>query len=380
MRVSRDDILKAIEQNGGPKGTNFSGLDLSDIDLSARAVHELITQNPSDATMPPWCTTDKWGHVCVNLEGANFQEANLNGIKLGRAFIQNCNFREAQMQGVVLSECDAQGAVFSGADLEDADFHLANLRTARFGGATLRGAKLTEADLTDAYLLDVDLRDARLMGVILGDCLLQEKPKEFQDYLIHWKYNDVEYKLKRRYIDARDIYRRLKSVFLTQGYTAEAGKMHFRECMAEKQTHLPVHARACYSTALSQLPPKGLRRRFALWIFDARHLLSLCWAIMQEVSCGYGEYPLLPAFWALFFVIFFAVAYCCTNGLALPEGGNMAWQDYLIYSLGAFTGIGFFNYEATDLSTKFLTSLEAFCGLGSISLLMFALGVKLARS
>jgi len=378
-KLSRDDVLKIIEQSGGPDGADFCCRDLSGIDLSSGVIQRLIERSQL-ASLPLWATKDKWEHICVNLEGAQFRGACLVRTNFSRGNLRNCDFRQAEMREACLANCEAEMARFSGAKLEDADFHLANLRRTRFGGADLRGAKLTDADLRDAYLLDADLSGARLMGVNLGDRLIQEGRERFSDYLVRWGYQDIEHKLGRRYRDAREIYRSLKAAFLVHGYAEEAGRLHLREGKANKWTHWPFYARYCYPVEFSRLSTEGFDRLIRRSGFYVKHTISFCGALIGEVSCGFGERPWLPLVWALVVLFAFAGVFWLTRGVVPREGGIMKLKDYVVYSFAAFASIDLFNYQPICSFAKFATVLEALCGVSTVSLFMFALGVKFARS
>ena len=74
---TREEILKLIEENGGPEGLDLSGKDLSGIDLGREAIKaelgKALKSAPPDET-PVWHSKRTEG---VNLEGANLQWAML---------------------------------------------------------------------------------------------------------------------------------------------------------------------------------------------------------------------------------------------------------------------------------------------------------------
>lgn len=120
----------------------------------------------------------------ANLEGVNFQEASLRGAMLKGANLEaadlqvadfkGADLREANLRGADLQGADLQGADLRGADLSGADLKGADLKKAVLEGANLEGAQLQEANLEKANLRRADLQDADLQGAELRDADLSE--------------------------------------------------------------------------------------------------------------------------------------------------------------------------------------------------------------
>jgi uncharacterized protein YjbI with pentapeptide repeats len=111
-------------------GVDFTGANLSGLDLLQAMLN--------DANLSG-----------VRLVGADLSGAWLIGALMRDADLSRCNLRKAQGRA-----CDAQDAVLRGADLErsefeDADFRRADFREAYFGRAWLFGADLRGADLRE---------------------------------------------------------------------------------------------------------------------------------------------------------------------------------------------------------------------------------------
>lgn len=138
----------------------------------------------------------------LNLEGANFTNADLRSADLYRCWLVNADFSGADLRGAVLGEVTAGGAsfrraklraavmmkgVFSGADFRGADFvtlppevgidssspagfwwtkpallNGASMENCNLRGAKLCGSRLDRVDLTEAKLTRADLREATL--------------------------------------------------------------------------------------------------------------------------------------------------------------------------------------------------------------------------
>jgi len=123
---------------------------------------------------------DRLIRLCV----VNFYGANLQGVRLYSAALQDSFFKDADLRGAILIGAHLLDTAFSGANLEgaqlvgvyapSANFNEASLRNANLmranmshcglRGADMRGAKLWNADLTEADLSNADLRGSNLRG------------------------------------------------------------------------------------------------------------------------------------------------------------------------------------------------------------------------
>jgi hypothetical protein len=165
---TREEILKLIEENGGPEGLDLSGKYLSDIDLSREAIRAELEKT--------------WEEV---LEEALGQEPvwydqftggiNLRGVNLQGAIMQRVN-----LQGAILVDANLQGAILQRANLQEARLHGANLQGARLWDANLQGAFLVAANLERAILKGADLRGASLETAILRGAYLEGATRDWQ--------------------------------------------------------------------------------------------------------------------------------------------------------------------------------------------------------
>lgn len=103
-------------------------------------------------------------HPTLDLQGVNFQHANLIGADLAETRL--C---EANLQGVDLREARLCYADLSGANLQHADLRNANLSKVK-----LINTDLSEADLRGAHLDGADLTGANLTGAMLNWFWLHE--------------------------------------------------------------------------------------------------------------------------------------------------------------------------------------------------------------
>jgi len=183
---TREEILKLIEENGGPEGLDLSGKDLSDIDLSREAIAaELEKRGISDVNdFPVWARAVDGRLRGINLPLVNLREAKLAGAKLQGAFLWRANLKKAGLQGAdlqktVLGEADLQETSLWRANLQEADLvetnlQKADLRHAKIQKAQLYGANLFKANLGEADLQEADLQNARLQSANLVSANLQE--------------------------------------------------------------------------------------------------------------------------------------------------------------------------------------------------------------
>jgi uncharacterized protein YjbI with pentapeptide repeats len=163
---TREEILKLIEENGGPEGLDLSGKYLSGIDLSKEAVEAELkeAQEKIPGKIPVWYAEHRGG---INLWRANLQEAVLVGANLQGAYLRRVN-----LQGAGLVGANLQGANLWFANLQEAELYNANFREAHLGHANLQGADLhyaflERANLEGANLQGADLYYAYLQGTIL---------------------------------------------------------------------------------------------------------------------------------------------------------------------------------------------------------------------
>ncbi len=117
--------------------------------------------------------TDKQKELFQKLflfDGMNLHVANLNGVRMPHAQLQNTNLQWAQLQnanlqGANLQRAQLQNTNLQWAQLQDANLQGANLQNANLQGANLQGAQLQEANLEEANLEGAHVsRSARWLG------------------------------------------------------------------------------------------------------------------------------------------------------------------------------------------------------------------------
>ena len=176
-RLSRNDVLRLIEERGRPEGLDLRTADLSGADLSDLDVRE------------------------ANLDGANLEQAYLT-----RADLRGASFLGSNLHGAMLLGANLQGASLAGANLEEAALFDANLQEAH----------LRQARLQHAYLGGASLRDANLEGARWGDYKVGEE-------------------IAGDFSPAASVYRTLKQRHTEAGMYDIAGEFFYREMEARRK-------------------------------------------------------------------------------------------------------------------------------------------------
>jgi hypothetical protein len=363
-KLTREDVLRMIEENGGPEELHLSGYDLSGIDLSTRTVVETVKASDWSAQEDP----TRW--LSVRTEGLNLRGVN------------------ARLRGASLCDVDLSDAYLVQADLHRADLRRAFLWRANLEETNLYMASMSDAELTGANLRAANIYRAKLSGATveresLGGYILQEKKRLLERNLeIHYPGAHFNKQVvARRFVAAKGVYRSLKICFMAGGQYDDASWAHVKERQLGRKTHWPPsRARACYAEELEGLVASGPRRHWKLLRFYIRHLRSYISDWIVELTCGYGEKPLRTLWWALAVVLILPIFYWLSGGIVSADGTPLTWLDYLNYSFGAFTTIGFARFITANWIAETLTSLEALLGISVLALLMFALGNRISRS
>jgi uncharacterized protein YjbI with pentapeptide repeats len=390
---TREEILKLIEENGGPEGLDLSGKDLSGIDLSREAIEaelEKVRERVLDEA-PVWYSTLTEG---INLEGANLQEADLRGADLQEANLYDANLQQAKLMGANLQGANLQRADLQGADLEEAKLWLANLQGAFLQGADLRRASLVGLDLEGAgpfgarslegaYFFRASLDSTSLEREQLGEAIGED--------------------LEKDYGRAKEGYLALKSNFAHIGRYDDAVWAYCKERQMEKATKAPWRARGKgHYGGLLPLPAKvrkfweelrglGLQPPAAyfslpcwsplVWWFWFKYTLKWLADWFVELLCGYGESIWRVLVWMLLVVLGFAAYYQVSHAVVTSsqDAATSLW-DHLIFSLGAFTTLQPARLQAARPGVELLTTVQAIIGISLAGLLGFVTGNRIRRS
>jgi uncharacterized protein YjbI with pentapeptide repeats len=132
--LTKEEVLKMIEEHGGPVGLDLSEKNLEGIDLSSDRdgpsldMHSIILRfaNLQEA----------------DLQYANLEEADLRSANLHKAYLWGAKLRNAFLWSAQLQDADLQMADLSGADMTFANLEGANLSFCTLSKIRLYNAKI----------------------------------------------------------------------------------------------------------------------------------------------------------------------------------------------------------------------------------------------
>jgi uncharacterized protein YjbI with pentapeptide repeats len=172
-RLTRDQVLAALDRATPRAPADLSGSDLSGLDLSSVDFKRAILSR---------CRLVQTNFAGANLFGAQLDEIEATDVNLAAAVLDGAVLRGANLQRANLRGASLYGTILTAADLTEADLSDARVIAAATN-AKLARAKLVRArlgadpgnqpmgvmrtDLTGADLTDADLRGADLRKVIL---------------------------------------------------------------------------------------------------------------------------------------------------------------------------------------------------------------------
>jgi len=384
---TREEILKMIEEVGGPENLDLSGKDLSGIDLSKEAIaKELEKYRENNPEQTPLWFFDLSGGIDLheailkeaNLSGADLERARLRGAHLERADLCEAHLEQAYLGAAHLERAYLWGAHLEGAFLRGAHLERAVLIRAHLEGADLIGAHLEGAVLIGAHLEKVDLYDvATLTGAYFEGAFL-EQTRLKKEHL----GEQIGEEADKNHYGAKEAYLLLKNNFNQIGRYDDASWAYIKERQMEKKTHWPLsYALECYGE--SELPKEygTWSRRVDLLRLYLRHLRLFVTDWITELLCLYGESPLRVVAWAaaLAFLIF-PLLYALFGGVVTADGSPVTWGEYLRLSLASFATIELAGVQAQGIAAQFLRTLEALTGISLLALLMFTVGNRISRS
>ena len=369
-KLTRSQIIEIIKQKGTPDGLDFSGYDLSGVNLSRLDLHGIVFGNIQMLKF-------------AENEDVVTKAAILDGAWLERCNLQKANFGRTSLKGVHFYHSDLSEATLWAANAEGSDFRKANLSKTNCFTTVFNNCRLMEANLDYANLHRASLSGATLSADSLKNHLLQENLEEYKRYFTRWyidphvweRYQDRS--INGRYKEAEEIYLVLKNAFVNSGRYEDASWAYVKERQMERKSYFPLTARQYYG---SELPGKYSFISFRWWLFYAKYTFKWLFAWMVELVLGYGERPLRVAVWSIAAIIFFAFAYFQLGGIATSSGNALGWLDYFQYSLATFSTIGFVDLIPINNAAKLLSSIESILGISALAMLMFSLGNRINRS
>jgi hypothetical protein len=376
---TREEILKLIEENGGPEGLDLSGKDLNRIDLSTETIQAELRRvrqvNPQ--AMP------KWWWPAPDHEGIFLRHANLRQVNLKSARLQRANLGYANLQGANLSHARLQDAYVARANLQGANLSWAHLQVNSLWEGNLQGANLEHADLRGVDLKYVkSLRGAFFYGVRLDHTDMDRRSLG----------PSVGEELVGEYGRARDAYLRLKRNFDNLGDYAASAWAYQKERQMEKAASAPWRARRFYGEAqlgdtwedvegIKKLQPQLPNCHPRVLWFYTRHTLKWLSDWVVECLCCYGESIWRVLAWMLLVILGFAAYYQVSSAVVTSsqDVATSLW-DHLIFSLGAFTTLQPARLQAARPGVELLTTIQAIIGISLAGLLGFVAGNRIRRS
>ncbi|MBD3338342.1 MAG: hypothetical protein GF353_04505 [Candidatus Lokiarchaeota archaeon] len=401
-------VKKRIREFGSPAGLNLSKYDLSNVDLSNMNTDELNLRGVIFGT--DWYTPHKLkaclkgarfektdlqeaNFIHVDLSGISFFASNLEYAKLGVANCTNTSFKRANLKGVNFYGTRLDNTDFTECILEDSDFHSAYIGNVNFSHVKI-GKELVFENESKYYKYlekhNVEKRDshrilfsrlnvARRTYIILKNIFLSNGQYEeaswayFKEKMVErktfsiinahkyyakhlLKYNVTEDSLNKLHsIEIpNEIIKKLKSILNKKPKKEKEFLQDIEKAIGQKEAKKYGFDILFYL----KYPRKGYKIFSIKWqLFFIQYFVKWIFSLFAELSCGYGEKPLRSIFVAFFTIILFTVLYIISGGIASTQS-VMTYLDYFNYSLGAFTTIGFSNFQANTPLAQTLTSLK----------------------
>jgi uncharacterized protein YjbI with pentapeptide repeats len=437
-KYTREEILKLIEENGGPEGLDLSGKDLSGIDLSRVAVTaELVKAQERVADKTPVWYSRETGGINLrqanlreaylkggNLREADLQEADLQGAYLWYANLQDAGLARANLQEADLVCADLQEACLMGANLQGASLGLANLQHAELadanlqaanldgaslqetglGGADFQGADLWDADFQEANLLNANLRQANLggtklqgaylmganfQGASLNDCPLEKVDffgaKSLEGAYFYNAFLD-DTRLKREQLgeavgeELERKYDEAKEAYLAlKSNFAEIGRYDDAAWAYRKERRMEK---------LEALQKAKLAWKERAWKGVVPHCAKVAVDQLVELVCDYGEsvgrvLVSLVVVYALF-TLTYGLTWSVIRVRAVPAATirepTRNLVDLLRFSLGAMTTMDVASLEPRNGLVELVAGVEALLGIFLAGLLGFVAGNRIRRS
>ena len=218
--LTREEVLKMIEEHGGPEGLDLCGRNLEGINLSSETKNEEFLHLPSIIISKGVKPLDLHGIVVI---GANLQQAELSGANL-----QGANLFKAKLQGAFLIDANLRRAYLSSAELQGATLWHADLEVATLEYAELQGAELKEANLKGANLEYATLRGAYLEGFTIDSNTKLQNVDWGRDYVVGEE--------NRKFFEAAQmVYRTLEWWHAQAGFRDLASAFAFRRQEARRK-------------------------------------------------------------------------------------------------------------------------------------------------
>ncbi len=169
-RLDRSDLHQADLTGADLSDASLVGTDLRKAFLNCASLDDLLLSENRELAR---CVTARRANLRkarlqdaqlngIDLRGAVLDDARLEGAELGASLLTGANFSNAHLDRADLTGAQAQGANFLVASLQGADLSGAQLQSADLSSTSMQGAVLSFAHLQGAVLRDADLEGADL--------------------------------------------------------------------------------------------------------------------------------------------------------------------------------------------------------------------------
>lgn len=306
---------------------------------------------------PPSAMTEGafWVLTQDDLRGIKFYNEDFKGSKsfakkaLSYASFYNCNLKEANLERSELSY-----ATFNKCNLADAIFAMS-------GGFN---ASFLECDMGGACFLDVFLHDCDLSGSNLEDVFFQRATL---------KNISVNHKTR----------------FSQQVRTEWSGQTLPEDQIPDILRQIRIayeNAEIWDSMDAFLVAEQRAKRKALLWpeLLQAKsfkHFSSWFGSLARDYYSAYSTSPVRVVFFSFLIPLLFALLYLAVGVPTGPDTVEQAFGEALYYSFTTFTTLGFGDvvYEANRPLLRVLSTLEAFAGTVSLSLLVVIFARKVIR-
>lgn len=279
--------------------------------------------------------------------------------------LQGADFTEAQLQNAILTEVSLKNCKFIRAKLSSADLSFSDCTYADFSNATLDGV-----DLESTNLFQANLNETRIS--FENRWILQSNVDAWRKWCkLH--YNDVGDAVRLEQGTA--IYLELKENFRSIGAYSEASWAYTMERRMRRSQHHPQFVASCFA---SNFPGKKIEQLIfymwhtAIWLLD----------YLVDITTGYGESLLKPVLTiGVFVALIFPWLYSIGGGVEVLAGTaqshiSYGYSDLLFLSIGNLMQ-GYPGYEVSTEFGKLTQVVEQLFGVLMIGLLGFILGNKI---
>lgn len=351
-KLTTEDVLKRIEMaKANGSSVSFRGENLSAIDLSKETIQRILAEGGySESNPPAWYSGElkkalltRRPDVIASARDPNASEV----VSKGSIDLEGADFSNADLVCANL-----EGADLARANFERARLHYANLNLARLWDANFSHARLNSVDLSGSAMQNAIFFWASLRGALVNRSLLYHVKLDHTE-LSRSQVNEIweesraknirkqKKDARRHFADAAIAYNMLKNNFRSIGRVDDASWAFIKERRMERNTY----------------------KRFS-W----RWLNS--WFL--DITCSYGEHPWKVLFLTIAAVALFSLVYWL-SGLI----NSMFLSDNIVFSLGSFVTLTFTGLEASNVLARVLMCMEAALGVSLFALLMYSLGRRM---